>query len=187
MPQPKKGPRLGSNPKHQRLMLASLALSLFEHERIRTTEAKAKMLRPYAEKLITKAKRGSIHDRRTVLAQIEDRDVVHKLFADIAARFAERPGGYTRILKLGQRSGDGAPMALVELLEGAEVQGEDTEGGRRRRMRRPARRRAGPAAESTEEGAEEEEVPGEEPPGDADSETSTDRPESEPEEESKPS
>jgi large subunit ribosomal protein L17 len=187
MPQPKKGPRLGSNPKHQRLMLSGLALSLFEHERIRTTEAKAKMLRPYAEKLITKAKRGSIHDRRTVLAQIEDRDVVHKLFADIAARFAERPGGYTRILKLGQRSGDGAPMALVELVEGATaVQVEEGEGGRRRRIRRPARRRAGPAAEATEEETTEE-VAGEETPGDADSETAADRPESEPEEESKPS
>ena len=188
MPQPKKGPRLGSNPKHQRLMLAGLALSLFEHERIRTTEAKAKMLRPYAEKLITKAKRGSLHDRRTVLSQIEDRAVVHKLFADIGPRFAERPGGYIRILKLGQRGGDGAPMALIELVEGASasaVTETDDEGGRRRRLRRPARRRGAegeaPAAESSEESSEEasDEAEGDEPveqPGDADAETSADEP-----------
>ena len=188
MPQPKKGPRLGSNPKHQRLMLAGLALSLFEHERIRTTEAKAKMLRPYAEKLITKAKRGSLHDRRTVLSQIEDRAVVHKLFADIGPRFAGRPGGYIRILKLGQRGGDGAPMALIELVEGASasaVTETDDEGGRRRRLRRPARRRGAeeeaPAAESSEESSEEasDEAEGDEPveqPGDADAETSADEP-----------
>jgi large subunit ribosomal protein L17 len=187
MPQPKKGPRLGSNPKHQRLMLSGLALSLFEHERIRTTEAKAKMLRPYAEKLITKAKRGSLHDRRTVLSQIEDRAVVHKLFADIGPRFAERPGGYIRILKLGQRGGDGAPMALIELVEGAPAVAAETdeEGGRRRRLRRPARRRGADegatAAESSEESVEEasEEAEGDEPverPGDAGAETSADEP-----------
>jgi large subunit ribosomal protein L17 len=174
MPQPKKGPRLGSNPKHQRLMLSGLALSLFEHERIRTTEAKAKMLRPYAEKLITKAKRGSLHDRRKVLSQIEDRAVVHKLFADIGPRFADRPGGYTRILKLGQRGGDGAPMALVELVEGVSVVPEtEEEGGRRRRLRRPARRRgaegeAVPAGESTDDEATDEEAEGEEPEAAAD-------------------
>src|SRR3990170_2103316 len=117
MPQPKKGPRLGSNPKHQRLMLSNLALSLFEHERIQTTEAKAKMLRPYAERLITKAKKGSVHHRRQVLSVIEDRDVVHKLFDDIGPRFADRNGGYTRILKIAPRNGDGAPMALIELVE----------------------------------------------------------------------
>ena len=144
MPQPKKGPRLGSNPKHQSLMLSNLAISLFEHERIQTTEAKAKMLRPFAEKLITKAKKGSVHDRRQVLSVIEDRDVVHKLFSDIGPRFAERNGGYTRILKIGPRNGDNAPMALIELVdEGTAVVVDDTEEqtGGRRRLRAPRRRR----------------------------------------------
>ena len=148
MPQPKKGRSLGSDPKHQRLMLRNLARSLFEHERLQTTEAKAKLLRPYAERLITKAKSGSVHDRRQVLSLIEDRDVVHKLFSDIGPRFAERNGGYTRVLKLGTRQGDGAGMALIELVEESTrapaVEGEDS--GRRRRLRRPARRRGAAAA-----------------------------------------
>ncbi len=145
MPQPKKGPSLGSSPSHQRQMLANLALSLFEYEKIRTTEAKAKLLRPYAERLITKAKKGGIHDRRQVLSEIEDRVVVHKLFADIGPRFASRNGGYTRVLKLGRRSGDGAPMALIELVDsGVVVGGEEADAGGergRRRLRRPGRRR----------------------------------------------
>ena len=116
MPQPKKGPRLGAGPGHQRLMLGTLAAQLFEHGRIRTTEAKAKALRPIAEHLITFAKRGDVHARRQVLRTVPDRDVVHKLFSEIAPRFSERSGGYTRILKLGQRPGDGAPMAMIELL-----------------------------------------------------------------------
>jgi large subunit ribosomal protein L17 len=147
MPQPKKGARLGSNPKHQRLMLANLASSLFEHERITTTEAKAKLLRPYAERLITKARKGSVHDRRQVLSVIEDRNIVHKLFSDIGPRFSERNGGYTRILKIGPRNGDNAPMALIELVdEGTAPVVEDTDesagGGRRRRLRTPRRRRS---------------------------------------------
>lgn len=156
MPQPKKGPRLGSNPKHQRLLLSGLALSLFQHERIKTTEAKAKALRPYAERLITKAKRGGLHERRQVLAVIEDRDVVGKLFEEIAPRFADRSGGYTRVLKLGARNGDGAEMALVELVEGAArtATADDEESGPRRRLRRPARRRAEGAPETTETEAE---------------------------------
>src|SRR5919112_5842007 len=121
MPQPKRGPSLGADPSHQRLMLRNLARSLFEHEKIKTTEAKAKLLRPYAERLITKAKAGSIHHRRQVLSAIEDRGVVHKLFADIGPRFASRNGGYTRMLKIGPRQGDGAPMAFVELVQGAPV------------------------------------------------------------------
>src|SRR5918998_1914885 len=142
MPQPRRGPSLGADPSHQRLMLRNLARSLFEHERVKTTEAKAKMLRPYAERLITKAKKGDVHNRRQVLSTIEDRAVVHKLFAEIAPRFAERNGGYTRILKLGPRNGDGAPMALIELVEGAAVttttvESEPDEGGRRRRLPRP--------------------------------------------------
>ena len=120
MPKPNKGPRLGSNPAHQRLLLSGLASQLFVHEGINTTEAKAKMLRPYAEKLITKAKRGDLSARREVLKDIPDRDVVARLFAEIGPRFAGRQGGYTRIMKLGQRQGDGAPMARIELVEKAE-------------------------------------------------------------------
>ena len=121
MPKPKKGPRLGSGPAHQKLMLGGLAASLFTHERLKTTEARAKALRPVAEKLITFAKRGDVAARREVLRVVPDRDVVHRLFADIAPRYAERPGGYTRILKLGPRKGDGAPMAQIELVEEAEA------------------------------------------------------------------
>ena len=116
MPRPKKGPRLGSGPDHQKLLLGTLAAQLFEHGRIRTTEAKAKAVRPLAEHLITFAKRGDVHARRQVLRTIPDRDVVHKLFSEIGPQFAERQGGYTRILKLEQRKGDGAQMALIELV-----------------------------------------------------------------------
>lgn len=155
MPQPKKGPALGSNPKHQSLMLRNLARSLFEHERLKTTESKAKLLRPYAERLITKAKHGSIHDRRQVLSLIEDRDVVHKLFADIGPRFTERNGGYTRVLKLGTRAGDGAEMAIIELVEEAGTSSAgatESAPSRRGRLRRRSRRRGAgsDAAEGTE-------------------------------------
>ena len=151
MPQPKKGYSLGSNPSHQGLMLRNLARSLFEHERLKTTEAKAKLLRPYAEKLITKAKHGSVHHRRLVLSEIQDREAVHKLFAELGPRFAERNGGYTRILKLGTRNGDGAPMALIELLDGEEIDTTTVtdEEGSRRRIRRP-RRRGGAGGEGGE-------------------------------------
>ena len=161
MPQPKRGYALGSNPSHHRLMLRNLAESLFEHERIRTTEAKAKALRPYAERLITKAKKGTVHHRRQVLSDIENRAVVHKLFDDIGPRFSERNGGYTRILKLGQRSGDGAPMALIELVEGPSVTTVDsTESSRRRRgLRRPRRTSEdASAAATTEESTADEEA-----------------------------
>ena len=117
MPRPKKGPRLGSGPDHQRLLLSTLAKQLFTHEAIDTTEAKAKALRPYAEKLITKAKRGDLAARRDVLKDLPDRDIVARLFHEIGPRFAEREGGYIRILKLGPRKGDGAPMARIELVE----------------------------------------------------------------------
>ena len=120
MPKPRRGPRLGSGPAHERLMLGTLAAQLFTHEKVRTTEAKAKALRPLAEHLITFAKRGDVHARRQVLKTVPDRDVVHKLFSEIGPRYAERSGGYTRILKLGQRQGDGAPMALIELLPAEE-------------------------------------------------------------------
>ena len=116
MPTPKKGARLGGSPAHQRLIVANLATSLFEHGRITTTEAKARVLRPVAERLITKAKKGDLHNRRLVLAKIRDKGVVHHLFEEIAPRYADRPGGYTRITKLGPRKGDNAPMAVIELV-----------------------------------------------------------------------
>ncbi len=116
MPTPKKGPRIGRDPAHQRLILANMAASLFAAEAIVTTETRAKLLRPYAEKLITKAKKGGVHQRRQVIATIHDQDVTHKLFADIAPRYSARPGGYTRIYKLGPRPGDNAPMARIELV-----------------------------------------------------------------------
>src|SRR5215213_9398738 len=121
MPTPTKGPRLGGSPSHERLMLANLATSLFEHGRITTTEAKAKRLRPYAEKLVTFAKRGDLHARRQVMTVIRDKDVVHHLFAEIGPRYVDRPGGYTRITKVGPRKGDNAPMAVIELVEGQTV------------------------------------------------------------------
>jgi large subunit ribosomal protein L17 len=116
MPQPTKGPRLGGSPDHQKLMLANLATSLFTHGRIHTTRAKAERLRPYAERLITKAKRGGLHNRRIIAQQIRDKDVVHRLVAEIGPFFAERPGGYTRIVKTLPRKGDNAPMAVIELV-----------------------------------------------------------------------
>jgi len=116
MPQPAKGARLGGSPAHERIILANLASQLFEHGKIVTTEAKAKRLRPVAEKLITKAKRGDIHARREVLKTVRDKGVVHVLFTEIAPTFTDRPGGYTRITKVGPRKGDNAPMALIELV-----------------------------------------------------------------------
>ncbi len=116
MPTPKKGARLGGSPAHQKLIVANLATALFEHGRITTTEAKARVLRPVAERLITKAKKGDLHNRRQVLSTIRDKGVVHTLIEDIAPRFAERPAGYTRITKLGPRKGDNAPMAVIELV-----------------------------------------------------------------------
>ena len=117
MPTPTKGRRLGAGPAHERLMLANLATSLFTYDRITTTEAKAKRLRPLAERLITFAKRGDLHARRQVMSVIRDKDVVHKLFAEIGPKFTERAGGYTRIVKVGPRKGDNAPMAVIELVE----------------------------------------------------------------------
>jgi large subunit ribosomal protein L17 len=145
MPTPTKGPRLGGGPSHERMLIANLARALFAEGRIRTTEAKAKRLRPQAERLITFAKRGDVAARRQVLTVVRDKAVVHKLFAEIAPRFAERQGGYTRILKLGPRPGDAAPMAVIELVEQAEADestGATTTEGRRRRFGRRAARPA---------------------------------------------
>ena len=116
MPMPTKGPRLGGGPAHERLLLANLAAALFTHKRITTTETKAKRLRPLAERLVTFAKRGDLHARRRVLAVIGDKAVVHKLFTEIAPQVADREGGYTRITKIGNRKGDNAPMAVIELV-----------------------------------------------------------------------
>ena len=121
MPSPTKGPRLGGSPAHERLMLANLATALFEHGRITTTEAKAKRLRPLAERLITFAKRGDLASRRRAMTVIRDKSVVHELFTEIAPTYDNRDGGYTRITKVGPRKGDNAPMALVELMDRPEV------------------------------------------------------------------
>ena len=117
MPTPTKGPRLGGGPAHERLMLANLATALFEHGKITTTEAKAKRLSPLAERLITFAKRGDLAARRKVMTVIRDKSVLHELFTEIGPQYAGRPGGYTRITKIGPRKGDNAPMAVIELVE----------------------------------------------------------------------
>ena len=124
MPKPTKGPRLGGSSSHQKAILANLATSLFEHGRIKTTEPKARALRPYAEKLITHAKKGTLHNRREVMKKIRDKDVVHTLFAEIGPHFAEREGGYTRIIKVEARKGDNAPMAVIELVQEKTVMSE---------------------------------------------------------------
>src|SRR3954451_9194012 len=121
MPTPTRGPRLGGSPSHERLLLANLATQLFEHGGITTTVAKAKRLRPLAERLVTFAKRGDIHARRQVLTVVRDKDVVHHLFAEIGPRYVNRPGGYTRITKVGPRKGDNAPMAVIELVKAQTV------------------------------------------------------------------
>ena len=121
MPTPTKGPRLGGSPTHERIILANLASQLFEHGRVTTTETKAKRVRPLAERLISKAKRGDLHNRRIVLKTITDQGVVHTLFTEIAPVMAEREGGYTRITKIGNRKGDNAPMAIIELVTEAVV------------------------------------------------------------------
>jgi large subunit ribosomal protein L17 len=147
MPTPTKGPRLGSGPAHQKLMLANLATSLFEHGRITTTEAKARRLRPVAEKLITFAKRGDLHARRQVLTVVRDQSVVHTLFTEIGPSFAERNGGYTRITKLGPRKGDAAPMAVIELVS---EEAGTSRPRRRRRAAAPAAAQSPAAAEAAE-------------------------------------
>jgi large subunit ribosomal protein L17 len=168
MPKPAKGPRLGSGPDHERLMLSGLAAALFREERIRTTAAKARRLRPLAERLITLGKDGSLHARRRALSVVEDRDIVHKLFAEIAPRFADRQGGYTRTLKLGPRKGDAAPMVLIELVEGEAPAraAADTETGRRRLLRRRSgalRARDAEPGERPAPGGRPEEAPASEP------------------------
>ena len=148
MPTPTKGPRLGGGPAHERLMLANLATALFERGRITTTEAKAKRLRPLAERLITFAKRGDLSARRRVLTVVRDKDVVHTLFAEIGPRYANRPGGYTRIVKVGPRKGDNAPMAVIELVEAltvAQTAVGEAEGATKKASRSRTAKKAAPA------------------------------------------
>jgi large subunit ribosomal protein L17 len=147
MPSPTKGARLGGSPSHERIILANLATQLFEHGRIVTTEAKAKRLRPLAEKLITKARRGDIHSRRLVLTRVTDKSVVHTLFTEIAPTFADREGGYTRITKVGPRKGDNAPMALIELVTESVEESRKANAKASRPARKPA---SGKPVKSTE-------------------------------------
>jgi large subunit ribosomal protein L17 len=153
MPTPNKGPRMGGSPAHERLMLANLATALFEHGRITTTESKAKRLRPYAEHLITFGKRGDLHARRQVLKRLNDKSVVHTLFDEIGPRYANRPGGYTRIVKLGPRKGDNAPMAIIELVEALTVAQQAVGEAERARGTKaaPRKRATGATRESAEE------------------------------------
>ena len=149
MPKPTKGARLGGSSSHQKAILANLATSLFEHGRIKTTEPKARALRPYAEKLITHAKKGELHNRREVLKKIRDKDVVHALFAEIGPFFADREGGYTRIIKVENRKGDNAPMAVIELVREKTVVSEAD----RARRAAAAQAAAAPAEAPAEEAA----------------------------------
>jgi large subunit ribosomal protein L17 len=164
MPSPTKGPRLGGSPAHERLMLANLATALFEHGRITTTEAKAKRVRPLAERLITFAKRGDLASRRRVMTVIRDKGVVHTLFTDIAPTYDNRNGGYTRITKIGPRKGDNAPMAVIELVERLD------ESKRKTRAAKPKKEAAAaPAAAEetvTEEAVSDETAVDEEAPAD---------------------
>src|SRR3954449_13493217 len=146
MPTPKKGARLGGSPAHQRLILSNLATQLFEHGRITTTESRARTLRPVAEKLITKAKKGDLHNRREVLKTIRDKSVVQVLFTEIAPTFAERPGGYTRITKVGPRKGDNAPMAVIELVsEAYEPKSAQKKSAQKKSTQKTVAKKAAPA------------------------------------------
>ncbi|MDF3339412.1 50S ribosomal protein L17 [Mycolicibacterium septicum] len=155
MPKPTKGARLGGSSSHQKAILANLATSLFEHGRIKTTEPKARALRPYAEKLITHAKKGELHNRREVLKKIRDKDVVHALFAEIGPFFADREGGYTRIIKVENRKGDNAPMAVIELVREKTVTSEADRARRAAAAQAKAAEAEAPKAEEAEEAAEE--------------------------------
>ena len=163
MPTPKKGPRLGGSPAHQKLILGNLATALFEHRRITTTEAKARALRPVAERLITKAKKGDLHNRRLVLRTIKDKGVVHVLFTEIAPQFAERPGGYTRITKLGPRKGDNAPMAVIELVSEPYAPKAKAEKATAKKTTKKAAKKSAekPAPAAADEDATTEEAPAE--------------------------
>jgi large subunit ribosomal protein L17 len=158
MPKPTKGPRLGGSSSHQKALLANLATSLFEHGRIKTTEPKARALRPYAEKLITHAKKGTLHNRREVLKKIRDKDIVHALFEEIGPFFADRDGGYTRIIKVEARKGDNAPMAVIELVQEKTVTSEADRARRVKSSTKASETADAPAAAAPAEEAETEEA-----------------------------
>jgi large subunit ribosomal protein L17 len=162
MPTPTKGPRVGGGPAHERLILANLATSLFEHDRITTTEAKAKRLRPLAERLITFAKRGDLSARRRVLTVVRDKGVVHRLFAEIAPDMAQRPGGYTRITKIGARKGDNAPMVVVELvrepLSAKKATVKEAEAATKRAAKQGEAKKAAAKTKATEDAEKAEEL-----------------------------
>ena len=158
MPKPTKGRRLGGSSSHQKALLANLATSLFEHGRIKTTEPKARALRPYAEKLITHAKKGTLHNRREVLKKIRDKDVVHTLFAEIGPFYADRAGGYTRIIKVEARQGDNAPMAVIELVREKTVTDEANRARRAAASKKAAPAKAAPAADEVVEDAKVEDA-----------------------------
>jgi len=158
MPKPTKGPRLGGSSSHQKALLANLATALFEHGRIKTTETKARALRPYAEKLITHAKKGTLHNRREVLKKIRDKDVVHSLFAEIGPFYSDRNGGYTRIIKVEARKGDNAPMAVIELVQEKTVTSEADRARRAGASKAAAKAAPKPAPEPEADEAEVEEV-----------------------------
>lgn len=164
MPKPTKGPRLGGGPAHERLLLANLAAALFTHERIQTTETKAKRLRPLAERLITFAKRGDLHARRRVLSVIADKGVVHKLFTEIAPQVEDREGGYTRIVKTGFRKGDNAPMAVIELVLEPVVKKPSAKKAAAKSEEKPAKAAKAAAEETPAEETAVEEAPAEETP-----------------------
>ena len=151
MPKPTTGPRLGGSSSHQKAILANLATALFEHGRIKTTETKARALRPYAEKLITHAKKGTLHNRREVLKKIRDKDVVHSLFAEIGPFFSDRNGGYTRIIKVENRKGDNAPMAVIELVQEKTVTSEADRARRVGASKPAAKAKPAPAEPEAEE------------------------------------
>lgn len=151
MPRPSGGPRLGAGPAHERAILRGLSRSLIAHGRVVTTETKARKLRPYVEKLITKARKGGLHRRRQALSELQDKRIVHRLFGEVGPRAGDRPGGYTRILKLGPRRGDATPMAIIELVDAQAARALEPEP--QKKTRRRLRRRA--TGETPEETAEE--------------------------------
>src|SRR5205814_1967247 len=160
MPTPTRGPRLGGSPAHQRHILANLATALFEHGKITTTEARARRLRPYAERLITFAKRGDLHARREVLTAVTNKGVVHTLFTEIGPRYASRPGGYTRITKVSPRKGDNAPLAVIELVAEAAPGAPQRRRARRAQPTAPARPRPAAAPQPAEATAQPVETAG---------------------------
>nr|WP_300149909.1 50S ribosomal protein L17 [Propionicimonas sp.] len=164
MPKPTKGPRFGGSPAHQRIILANLATQLFQHGKITTTEAKAKRVQPLADRLISKAKRGDLHNRRIVLQTVTDKGVVHTLFTEIAPKLAEREGGYTRITKIGPRKGDNAPMAVIEIVTESVEESRKAKAKASAKKAEPAEKKAPARKAATKKADKVEEAPVEEAP-----------------------